>query len=107
MTLSSVGAEAPEHTYRPAYAETVWRIANPIMTALIGLISAGWSGALWGLSAGVAFVATPLVWPHAAKLVRRVRAWGGEHLPEIGARLLAYLPTPLVRLLERSLWGRS
>jgi len=80
MTSSTGRAAAPEHGYARADAEIGWRIANPIMCALIGLISGGPIGALIGLGAGVALIAAPYVLPVLFGRARAGLAWAASRL---------------------------
>jgi hypothetical protein len=99
MTSSTGRAVAPEQSYASADAEIGWRIANPVMCLLIGLIAGGWNGGLIGLAAGVALVAAPYVLPPTFALARSALGWAV-------ARLVAALRgleqrTPAVRRLIR------
>lgn len=75
MTSSTGRAAAPEQGDAPLDAETGWRIANPILCALIGLIAGGWNGALIGLAAGVALIAAPYVPAPLFAFARAGLAW--------------------------------
>lgn len=68
-------AAASEKAYGPADAEIGWRIANPIMCSLIGLIASGWNGALVGLLLGLVLVAAPYAWPTLRTLTRAGAGW--------------------------------
>lgn len=75
MTSSTGRNAAPEQSYARADAEIGWRIANPIMCALIGLIAGGWNGAVVGLAAGAGLIAAPYVLPVLFGHARAVLAW--------------------------------
>lgn len=99
MTSSSGRAAAPEQSNAHAGAEIGWRIANPLMCALIGLIAGGASAAAIGLVAGAALVAAPSVWPHLARGLAQAWSWLTPRLPIVRDRFLSYLPAALVRVL--------
>lgn len=80
MTSSTGRAAAPEQSYARADAEIGWRIANPIMCALIGLITGGWNGAFIGLAAGVGLIAAPYVLPVLFGYARAALAWMSARL---------------------------
>lgn len=101
MTSSTGRAAAPEHSYVRADAEIGWRIANPIMCGLIGLIAGHWTGALIGLAAGVALIAAPYVLPRILGFVRAGLAWAAPRM-FAALRELAYRAPALRRLV----WGR-
>lgn len=74
MTSSTGRTAAPEGC-APTGAEIGWRIANPIMCALIGLIAGGWNGAFIGLATGIALIAAPFVAPPLLAFARAAIAW--------------------------------
>ncbi|MEQ1488997.1 MAG: hypothetical protein ABL932_00450 [Terricaulis sp.] len=80
MTSSTGRAAAPEQGYAPLDAEIGWRIANPTMCALIGLIAGGWNGAFIGLAVGVALIAAPYVLPPFVGFSRAGLAWAASRL---------------------------
>ena len=80
MTSSTGRAAAPEHSYAKTDAEIGWRIANPIMCALIGLIAGGWNGALIGLATGIALIAAPFVAPPLLAFARAAIDWAAARL---------------------------
>lgn len=80
MTSSTGRAAAPEQSYARTDAEIGWRIANPLMCALIGLIAGGWNGALVGLAVGIALIAAPYVLPRLFAFARTALGWAAVRL---------------------------
>lgn len=98
MHISQHDADASERASLAVEA-MAWRIANPIMCALIGLISGGVTAGVIGLGLGVALVTAPSGWPHIVRTW--ARAWSPitQHLPVLRDLVLSYLPAPVVRML--------
>lgn len=97
MTTSHGRVESPENTYGPANAEIGWRIANPVMCALIGLIASSWSGALLGLGVGIALVAAPHFAPPLLVNARRVVAWAAASAASTARRAFQRSLPKLIR----------
>ncbi|MDX2274333.1 MAG: hypothetical protein NW206_02695 [Hyphomonadaceae bacterium] len=79
MTPSNGRVAALEQGYAPD-PEIGWRIANPIMCALIGLIAGGWNGALVGLAAGIALIAAPFEAPPLFAFARTGVVWAAARV---------------------------
>lgn len=99
MTSSTGRTAAPEQGYTPADAEIGWRIANPIMCTLIGLIAGGWKGALIGLACGTALIASPYVLAPLAGAARATIAWAAARCAA-GLRDLEHRSPRLRRLMR-------
>lgn len=99
-------ARAPAHASSSTHAgeDLFWRIANPIMAGLIGLILAGSSGAIAGLIAGIALSYVPAI-PAALRQVRavarRLSLWAAPHLGTAWERFAAYLPMSVIRAMAQ------